>query len=213
VDFRSLDRHSILSDRVKLSWRTYLRGGKRRETKRSAGLVTKFGLPYHAALDFAPADPRNLPASKRSRRDFSRQIFNPSAPVVIQQTFQFVAWKLCLAQDAPPAADAETSFLVQLVNNPLLPMVGIIAIFYLVFVIPERRRKTEEAKRMASIKKNDRVITAGGLHGTVVNAPSDSDVVTVRLDDNGTLRVKVSRWALTVVADKTSTEKPAGKDS
>jgi preprotein translocase subunit YajC len=118
-----------------------------------------------------------------------------------------------LAQDAPPGADGEASFLVQLVNNPLLPMVGIIAIFYLVFVIPERRRKAEEAKRMAAIKKNDRVITAGGLHGTVVNAPSDSDVVTVRLDDSGTLRVKVSRWALTVVADKTSKETPAGKDS
>jgi len=133
--------------------------------------------------------------------------------MVIQQTFQFVPRMLVIAQDAPPADGEATSLLVQLVDNPLLPMVGVIAIFYLVFVIPERRRKTEEAKRMAAIKKNDRVITAGGLHGTVVNAPSDTDVVTVRLDDNGTLRVKVSRWALTVVAEKKSSDAPAGKET
>ena len=120
---------------------------------------------------------------------------------------------LFLAQDPPPAGDEPKSLLVQLVDNPLIPMVGVIAIFYLVFVIPERRRKTEEAKRMASIKKSDRVVTAGGLHGTVVNAPSDSDVVTIRLDDSGTVRVKVSRWALTVVKEKKSGDTTSSKET
>lgn len=143
---------------------------------------------------------------------------------MIQPTLQFVPWALLLADDAPPADGSSRPFLVQLMDNPMIPMVGVIAIFYLVFIVPERRRKAEEAKRMAAIKKNDRVITSGGLHGTVVNAPGDSDVVTVRLDDSGTLRVKVSRWALTVVEEKKSSptasksetsskNEPADKDS
>jgi preprotein translocase subunit YajC len=98
--------------------------------------------------------------------------------------------------------------LLQVMENPLVPIVGIILIFYFTLIVPERRRKAAEAKRLAAIKKNDRVITAGGLHGTVVSAPSDSDVLTIRLDDSGSVRVKVSRWALTVVEEKGS--KPDG---
>lgn len=109
---------------------------------------------------------------------------------------------MLLAEDAAPEAAEPKPFVLQLMENPLFPIVGIMLIFYLTLIAPERRRKAEEAKRIAAISKNDRVITAGGLHGTVVNAPNDSDIVTIRLDDSGTLRVKVSRWALTVVEEK-----------
>ncbi|MEO1616232.1 MAG: preprotein translocase subunit YajC [Planctomycetota bacterium] len=104
-----------------------------------------------------------------------------------------------LAEDAPDAEAAEAAkpFLLQMMENPLFPVVGVTLIFYFIYIVPERRRKVEEAKRMTGLKKNDRVVTAGGLHGTVVNT-SEDDVVTVRLDENGSLRVKVSRWAVTV---------------
>lgn len=109
---------------------------------------------------------------------------------------------MLLAQDvAPEGADAKP-LIVQLMSNPLFPIAGIMLIFYLTLIAPERRRKAAEAKRLAGIKKNDRVVTSGGLHGTVVSTPSDSDVVTIRLDESGTLRVKVSRWALTIVEEK-----------
>ncbi len=113
---------------------------------------------------------------------------------------------MILAEDVAVEAAEPKPFVLQLMENPLFPIAGILLIFYLTLIAPERRRKAEEAKRMAAIGKNDRVITAGGLHGTVVNAPTDSDVVTVRLDDNGTLRVKVSRWALTAVVEKKTKE-------
>ncbi|MCA9138983.1 MAG: preprotein translocase subunit YajC, partial [Planctomycetales bacterium] len=110
-------------------------------------------------------------------------------------------WML-LAEEAAPEVAAPKPMLLQLMEQPLFPIVGILLIFYLTLFAPERRRKAAEAKRLAAITKNDRVITSGGLHGTVVSAPSDSDVVTIRLDDSGTLRVKVSRWALTVIEEK-----------
>ena len=108
-----------------------------------------------------------------------------------------------VAQDAGAEAAAEPKpFILQMMENPLFPIVGIMLIFYLTLIAPERRRKAEEAKRIAGITKNDRVITAGGLHGTVVSASTDSDIVTIRLDESGALRVKVSRWALTAVEEK-----------
>lgn len=106
---------------------------------------------------------------------------------------------LILAEDEAAAVE-QKPFLLQLMENPLLPIVGVTLIFYFVYIVPERRRKVEEAKRISGLKKNDRVVTAGGLHGTIVNTGED-DVVTVRLDDSGTLRVKVSRWAVTVKKD------------
>lgn len=113
---------------------------------------------------------------------------------------------MLLAEEVVEEAAEPKPFVLQLMENPLFPIVGIMLIFYLTLIAPERRRKAEEAKRIAGITKNDRVVTAGGLHGTVVNAPSDGDVVTIRLDESGTLRVKVSRWALTVVEEKKAKE-------
>ena len=47
--------------------------------------------------------------------------------------------------------------------------------------------------RLAQISKNDRVITAGGIHGVVVQANPKSDVITVRIDDKQNVRVRVNR--------------------
>ncbi|MCC9644799.1 preprotein translocase subunit YajC [Rhodopirellula sp. JC740] len=99
-----------------------------------------------------------------------------------------------LAQDAaPPEAD---SFLRRFLENPLLLPIGVVAIFYVTYFGPERRRRAEEAKMMASLGKNDRVVTVGGIHGTIVNASPDSDTVTLKIDENGSTRIKVNRSAI-----------------
>ena len=116
---------------------------------------------------------------------------------------------LVLAQgDGKAAENADQPFISQLLNNPLFLPAGLMLIFYFIVIAPERRRKLEEAKRLAAITKNDRVVTAGGLHGVVVHAKPDSDTVTIKLDESGNVRVKVSRWALT-----STTEKPTEKEN
>ncbi len=66
---------------------------------------------------------------------------------------------------------------------------------------PERRRKAEEAKKMSALQKNDRVITIGGIHGVIVSASPDSDVITIRTDEGGNTRVKVNRTAIATVVN------------
>lgn len=103
----------------------------------------------------------------------------------------------------------------QLLGNPLLPIVGFIAIFYVTFLGPERRKKADEAKLMSSLSKNDRVVTIGGVHGTIVSASPDSDIVTVKIDENSNTRIKVNRSAIASVvnsAGKTKTSDKPGKE-
>ncbi|MEO9594166.1 preprotein translocase subunit YajC [Rhodopirellula bahusiensis] len=99
-----------------------------------------------------------------------------------------------LAQDAPPAA--EPSILQRILENPLILPVGVVAIFYVTYFGPERRRRAEEAKMMSSMAKNDRVVTIGGIHGTIVSAAPDSETVTLKIDENGSTRIKVNRSAI-----------------
>ena len=103
-----------------------------------AGLVTSFGLPYHAALVFSS---RKTPIWRlwlSSRPPFGAD--------VIQPLIQFVPWTI-LAEEAAPEAVEPKPFLLQLVENPLFPIAGILLIFYLTLIGPERRRKAEEAKK------------------------------------------------------------------
>lgn len=119
-----------------------------------------------------------------------------------------------LAQD--DAAPASSTF-VKILENPLTPLVGLFFLFYFIFILPERRRKAEEAKMMSSLKKNDRIVTIGGIHATVVAAPPDSNVVTIRIDESGTTRVKINRSAIaTIVSEQEgpkSTNKEIGSDT
>jgi len=54
-----------------------------------------------------------------------------------------------------------------------LPIVGMIAIFWFLIIRPQMRRQKEHATKIASIKKGDKVVTAGGLVGKVVKVDDD----------------------------------------
>ncbi len=108
-------------------------------------------------------------------------------------------WSL-LAQ-AGDAAQAPTT-IGRILENPFTPIVGLFLLFYFIFIMPERRRKAEEARLMSSLKKNDRIITIGGIHGTIVAAPQDSKVVTIKIDEAGNTRVKINRSAIAAVVSE-----------
>ncbi|TWT87929.1 preprotein translocase subunit YajC [Stieleria varia] len=104
---------------------------------------------------------------------------------------------------APDATQPQGNFIQQMLASPLFPIVGVMFLFYFLYLAPEKRRKAEEAERMSKLAKNDRVITIGGIHGVVASVTKDSDVVTLKLDDSGNMRMKVSRSAIaSIVKEK-----------
>ena len=115
--------------------------------------------------------------------------------------------KLSLLAQEDAAQGEPPSLIVSLFNNPLLFFAGLFFLFYFIVILPERRKKAEEAKMKSALKKNDRIVTIGGIHGTIVSAPQEGSVVTVRIDEQSNTRIKVNRSAvLSVISDKAGQE-------
>jgi preprotein translocase subunit YajC len=69
--------------------------------------------------------------------------------------------------------------------NPLfnlLPVILIFVIFYFMLIRPQKKAQDEHRKMLESLKKNDDVITTGGIHGTITNVKDST--VTLKVDDN-----------------------------
>ncbi len=75
----------------------------------------------------------------------------------------------------------------------LMPMILIFGIFYLLLVMPMRKRQRALQKLLENLKKGDRVITNGGLYGEI--AALNGPTVILKVADN--VRLKVARSAIT----------------
>jgi len=99
--------------------------------------------------------------------------------------FSTIVW----AQDAggPPAAAPSAGPGGMVVS--FLPFVLIFVVFYFLLILPQQRKQKKHKGMLEALKKGDRVLTTGGLLGTV--AALNKDVVTIQVADN--VRVKVRR--------------------
>jgi len=82
--------------------------------------------------------------------------------------------------------------------SPILqfvPFIFIFVIFYFMLIAPQKKQQKEHRNLLANLKKNDEVVTASGIHGTIVNV-KDTTVI-LRVDENVKIEVeKVSIAAL-----------------
>ncbi|MBI3060878.1 MAG: preprotein translocase subunit YajC [Deltaproteobacteria bacterium] len=102
-------------------------------------------------------------------------------------------WDLAYAQTAPGPSGPST--LVSFV--PLLVFV----IFYFLLIRPQQRKVREHRNLLAKLKKNDEVVTSGGIYGKVV-ALTDT-VATLEVAPNVRLRVQRPQIAGIVTGEKT----------
>ena len=94
-------------------------------------------------------------------------------------------------------------------GNPLQSLIPIAAVgLFMYFIVIRPQYKAQKEKRqqhealMASLKKNDRIVTIGGIIGTVAEVSGDR--VTIKIDDN--TRMKVLRSAVQeMLTDKSDT--------
>ena len=91
--------------------------------------------------------------------------------------------------DKTPSGPA--SMLLQLV-----PFILIAVFFYLLLIRPERRKRAELTAMLNNLKKNDRVVTIGGIFGTVVNVQKELDEVTLKVDENTNTKLRIQRAAI-----------------
>jgi preprotein translocase subunit YajC len=73
-----------------------------------------------------------------------------------------------------------------------LPLVLIMVIFYFLMIMPAQRRQKKVTEMLKNLKNGDKVITNGGIHGTIVGL--EDDAVQLRIAEQ--VKIKVSRSAV-----------------
>lgn len=106
---------------------------------------------------------------------------------------------MLLAMAQPQGGNPEGSLISTLIMFAL-----IIGIFYFMILRPQQKRQKERQKMLEAVKKGDKVVTAGGLHGTV--AGLDEKTVLIQVAEN--VKLKFDRSAIgAVVREGESSEK------
>ena len=76
-----------------------------------------------------------------------------------------------------------------------LPLIFILAIFYLIVFLPARRRQKKVQEMIDNLKSGDKVITNGGIYGTIVGFRGDR--IQLRVAEN--VKIELSRSAVTAL--------------
>lgn len=76
----------------------------------------------------------------------------------------------------------------------ILPFVLILSLLFPIVIWPQRREQKKRDELMNSLKKNDRVVTIGGMIGSIANISPDGKEITLKVDDN--CRIRFTRAAI-----------------
>jgi preprotein translocase subunit YajC len=89
-----------------------------------------------------------------------------------------------------------------------LPFIAIIAIFYFLIIRPQNKKQKETQKMLGALKKGDRIVTIGGIHGTIQSVKEQS--VIVKVDDS--VKIEFNRSAISSVEAVAKEEKSESKE-
>ena len=72
----------------------------------------------------------------------------------------------------------------------LAPLLFIFAIFYFLLILPQQRKQKKWQAMLGELKNGDRIVTSGGLRGTIVSLKDDALILRVPPDN---LKLEISR--------------------
>lgn len=91
-------------------------------------------------------------------------------------------------------------------NDPIigliLPFAAIFLIFYFLVLRPQSKKRKETKVYLSSLKKGDKVVTIGGMHGVITAIREDAATLTLKVDDETKIEF-----------DKAAVRSPDGTDS
>jgi preprotein translocase subunit YajC len=97
-------------------------------------------------------------------------------------------------------------------GNPLmtfLPFVAIIAIFYFLIIRPQNKKQKETQKMLSALKKGDKIVTIGGIHGTIQSVKEQTIIVKVDEDT----KLEFNRSAISTVTTASKEDKSDSKET
>jgi len=117
----------------------------------------------------------------------------------------FILPLLMGAQQAvgPDGAPVEPNLL-----GSLLPFAAIILIFYFLLIRPQSKKRKETEKMIAALKKGDKIVTIGGLYGTIQSVKETT--VIIKADDN--VKLEFLRSAISSVISQSAAKEEKIED-
>ena len=90
-------------------------------------------------------------------------------------------------------------------GNPILsflPLIAIIAIMYFLMIRPQAKKQKEHKEMLDAIKKGDRIMTNGGILGTIAGVKENEGILVVKIAEN--VKIEISRNAVAQILKKRS---------
>jgi len=88
-----------------------------------------------------------------------------------------------------------------------IPLILMFVIFYFLLIRPQQKKTKEHRQMISNLKKGDRIVTSGGIHGRITGM--DEVTLTVEIADR--VRVKVARGNVSALAQTAAPNQPAKK--
>jgi preprotein translocase subunit YajC len=101
---------------------------------------------------------------------------------------------------SPAYAQVSGADVSSLLSSGIVPMVLVLVVFYFLMIRPQQQKAKDHRNMLTALRRGDRVVTGGGIVGTVAKVVSDDEVL-VDIADN--VRVRVLRSTITSVLAKT----------
>ena len=118
----------------------------------------------------------------------------------------------CLAFVDPPAGTPGGQAAPQnLIVILLLYGVPFAAMYYFLLHRPKQKREQEHKNMIASLKKNDHVVTHGGIKGVVASVKPEEDEVVLRIDENNGTKLRLVLSSISRVISEEPKTETAGK--
>jgi preprotein translocase subunit YajC len=99
---------------------------------------------------------------------------------------------------AQPAARPQGSFL-----TAMIPFILVFVIFYFLLIRPQRMKQKKHQEMVELLKPGDKVITAGGIHGTVMGVQKDR----IELKVASNVKIDIAKNSIAVILTPRQKEK------
>ena len=110
-----------------------------------------------------------------------------------------ISFVTTLAADAPAKGGGGGGGAEGLFGLPTVFLIIAVLFLYFFMIKPQRRDQARREAMMAGLKKNDRVLTAGGVYGVVLNVHREANEVTIRVDEATNAKLRVTLNSITQV--------------
>lgn len=101
----------------------------------------------------------------------------------------FSAFLTTALQGSPAAPQAGPSML-----SALIPFVAVFAIFWLLIILPQRKKQKKHVEMVNNLKPGDKIVTSGGIFGTVMGV--NPDRIEVKVSSNTVIEITKSAIAV-----------------